>query len=206
MARRESVKYSLQYVLSALDELGLDDDDNDSARSLASPVVADFQSVVKTLKAIGDAGEFEMNCGTQSASYNLQSILQSLETLGEEESSDINSEFSRGLSSKQLTAKHDLEDMVLSLSALEQAGSRKDPDMKVSQRDSENHSKGSGGGSGNFDLLHSNLLLYTVCDYLYSFLLTISFEFTLHFSSSILYLNYSTLTLLISTSIALLQY
>ena len=30
MARRESIKYSLQYVLSALDELGLDDDDNDA--------------------------------------------------------------------------------------------------------------------------------------------------------------------------------
>ena len=152
MTHRESVKYSLQYVLSALDELGLDDDDSDAARSLASPVVADFQSVVKTLKAIGDAGDFEMNCGIQSASYNLQSILQSLETLGEDDSEDMSSEFSRGLSSKQLTAKHDLEDMVLSLSALEQTDSRKDPGMKVSQHDSENHSKGSGGGSGNFNL------------------------------------------------------
>jgi hypothetical protein len=158
LARRESVKYSLQYVLSALDELGLDDDDDDALRSLASPVVADFQSVVKTLKAIGDVGEFEMNCGTQSASYNLQSILQSLEMLGEEDPSNTSSEFSRGLSSKQLTAKQDLEDMVLSLSALEQNGSKKDPGMKQSQHDSANHSKGSGGGSGNFTPPH----LYTI--------------------------------------------
>ena len=146
MARRESIKYSLQYVLSALDELGIDDDDSDAGKSLTSPVVADFNSVVKTLKAIGDAGEFEMNCGTQSASYNLQSILQSLETLGEDDPTD--SEFCRVLSVKQLSAKHEIEDMVSSLSALEQTGSRGDSGMKLSQHDSQSHSK---DGAGNFD-------------------------------------------------------
>lgn len=148
MARRESIKYSLQYVLSALDELGLDDDDNDAGKSLTSPVVADFSSVVKTLKAIGDADEFELNCGTQSASYNLQSILLSLDALGEDDPSD--SDMFRGLSSKQLTAKHEIENMVSSLSALEHSSPRSDSGMKLSQHDSVKK----GDGAGNKDKLN----------------------------------------------------
>ena len=162
MARRESIKYSLQYVLSALDELGLEDDDSDAEKSLTSPVVADFQSVVKTLKAIGDSAEFEINCGTQSSSYNLQSILQSLETLGEDDPTDTDSDLCRGLSSKQLSAKHEIEDLVTSLSALEQTSSRSDSDLKLSQHESQSRSKGD--SAGNFDPTHKSTIPSYVAD------------------------------------------
>ena len=137
--RRDSVKYSLQYVLSALDTLGLDEDNeevvNSETISVSTKAKIDITPILTTLRAIGDINDFQPSEKDQSRPYSLEYILATLETLGEadeEENADWDYKKNGGLNEKQVSSMMEIEDIVSSLTAFEKSNSRNDLQMMLS--------------------------------------------------------------------------
>ena len=141
-ARRESVKYSLQYVLSALDTLGIEENDEEAVysetTSISTKAKIDITPILTTLRAIGDINDFQSK-NDQSRPYSLEYILATLETLGEveeEEDTDWDYKKNGGLNEKQVSSMMEIEDIVSSITAFEKSNSRNYLQMELT--DSEN--------------------------------------------------------------------
>ena len=160
MSRRESVKYSLQYVLSALDALGIDEEDQyeDIVPERSSSV--NLLPVITTLKAIGGITDFTTNGKTQQAPYNLELILAALSSFGQKDSDDDEWDYTltNALSKQQIDAKHDIEDIVTSITAFERNNSKNDLQLLLTEKEAEECSNI--GAKGNQSDIISVTLIY----------------------------------------------
>lgn len=138
--RRESVKYSLRYVLSALDTLGIDESADDDViletRSASTKAKIDVTPIMTTLRAIGDINDFQPSKKDSPAPYSLEFILATLQALGEneeEEDKDWDYKKNGGLNEKQVSSMMNIEDIVSSLTAFEKSNSRNDLQMMLTE-------------------------------------------------------------------------
>ena len=147
MSRRESVKINLKYVLSALHELGVDDEDDTAQESRKPSIVSvvDLQPVMATLRAIGEVNDKTMKEVLPPA-YNLEYILATLAALGEKDPEDeeLNYTLSSALTDKQLNAKHEIENIVTSLTAIEKRIPEHDHQMTHAESKAAEHSNPKG--------------------------------------------------------------
>jgi hypothetical protein len=150
MSRRESVKYSLQYVLSALDALGIDDDDQleDIVPEKAPPI--NLLPVITTLKAIGGITDFTSSKNAQPAPYNLDLILQALHAFGQKDPEDDEWDYTlrTALSTTQLSAKHDIEEIITAITAFERNSSKHDLQLLLTEQEALDRPSTTSDGKG----------------------------------------------------------
>jgi hypothetical protein len=150
MSRRESVKYSLQYVLSALDALGIDEEDQDEVIVPERSPSVNLLPVITTLKAIGGISDFSSGRNAQPAPYNLDLILQALNAFGQKDPEDDEWDYTltKALSTAQLNAKHDIEDIITSITAFERSNSKHDLQLLLTETEAQNRCHTTASGKG----------------------------------------------------------
>lgn len=150
MSRRESVKYSLQYVLSALDALGIDEDEQFEDDVIEKPPSVNLLPVITTLKAIGGITDFASGRNAQPAPYNLDRILEALNSFGQRDPEDDEWDYTlkSALSTKQVNAKHDIEDIITSITAFERSNSKHDLQLLLTDQESKDCSNTTSSGKG----------------------------------------------------------
>ena len=142
--RKESVAYTLQYVLSSLDKLGAEDVDSSEGTEPDSKPVSvkakiDLSPVLTTLRAIGEIHDFQSKKELKPIPYSLEFILATLEALGEaddEDDEEWDYELNNGLSEKQVSSKQEIENIVTTLSAFERDNSSNDLEMLLTESES----------------------------------------------------------------------
>ena len=111
------------------DSVGTDPD----SKPVSVKAKIDLQPVLTTLRAIGEIHDYQSKKDQKPIPYSLEFILTTLEALGEaddENDEEWDYELNNGLSEKQVTSKHEIENIVTTLTAFERENSRNNLDAK----------------------------------------------------------------------------